>query len=100
MALKVVQAKSVRAMGTGQVRTKFRKVLSNYELYLFVLPALLVIVIFHYIPMYGIQIAFKDFIATKGITGSPWAGFKHFERFFSSYDCSFSHTYYPGFTSQ
>ena len=72
-------------MGTGQVRTKFRKVLSNYELYLFVLPALLVIVIFHYIPMYGIQIAFKDFIATKGITGSPWAGFKHFERFFSSY---------------
>lgn len=35
--------------------------------------------------MYGVQIAFKDFIATKGITGSPWVGFKHFERFFESY---------------
>ncbi|HHV97587.1 MAG TPA: sugar ABC transporter permease [Clostridiaceae bacterium] len=35
--------------------------------------------------MYGIQIAFKDFIATKGIIGSPWVGFKHFNRFFNSY---------------
>jgi len=35
--------------------------------------------------MYGVQIAFKDFIANKGISGSPWVGFKHFERFFESY---------------
>jgi putative aldouronate transport system permease protein len=35
--------------------------------------------------MYGVVIAFKDFIATKGILGSPWVGFKHFERFFDSY---------------
>lgn len=42
-------------------------------------------VIFEYFPMYGVQIAFKDFIATKGISGSPWVGFKHFERFFESY---------------
>jgi len=35
--------------------------------------------------MYGVLIAFKDFIAIKGITGSPWAGFKHFERFFRSF---------------
>lgn len=35
--------------------------------------------------MYGIQIAFKDFIATKGIWGSPWIGSEHFERFFNSY---------------
>ena len=63
----------------------FRKALSNYELYLFILPALATIIIFNYVPMYGVQIAFKDFIATKGITGSPWAGFKHFERFFNSY---------------
>ena len=35
--------------------------------------------------MYGVQIAFKDFIVTKGITGSPWVGFAHFERFFNSY---------------
>ncbi|MFS0868699.1 ABC transporter permease [Paenibacillus xylanilyticus] len=41
--------------------------------------------IFHYIPMYGVQIAFKDFIANKGIVGSPWVGFEHFERFFDSF---------------
>jgi putative aldouronate transport system permease protein len=35
--------------------------------------------------MYGVLIAFKDFIATKGIMGSPWVGFKHFERFFESF---------------
>ncbi|WP_135550833.1 ABC transporter permease [Paenibacillus cymbidii] len=40
--------------------------------------------IFHYGPMYGLQIAFKDFNAAKGITGSPWIGFDHFERFFQS----------------
>lgn len=35
--------------------------------------------------MYGVQIAFKDYYAAKGIVGSPWVGFKHFNRFFSSY---------------
>lgn len=43
------------------------------------------LLVFHYYPLYGVQIAFKDFIATKGIMGSPWVGFKHFERFFDSY---------------
>ncbi len=56
----------------------------NYELYLFLLPTLAYFVIFHYIPIYGVQIAFKNFIAVKGILGSPWTGFDHFERFFAS----------------
>ncbi|PGY15942.1 sugar ABC transporter permease [Bacillus sp. AFS031507] len=64
---------------------KLRKILSNYQLYLFLLPALVYFIVFHYVPMYGILIAFKDFVATKGILGSPWVGFKHFERFFESY---------------
>lgn len=42
-------------------------------------------IIFHYLPMYGVQIAFKDYYASKGITGSAWVGFKHFKRFFTSY---------------
>lgn len=42
-------------------------------------------IVFHYIPMYGVQLAFKDFRAVDGIWGSPWAGLKYFERFFSSY---------------
>lgn len=42
-------------------------------------------VIFHYLPMYGVQIAFKNYIAAKGIIGSPWVGFEQFKRFFNSY---------------
>lgn len=57
----------------------------NWQLYTFLAPALIFFFIFHYIPMYGVQIAFKDFYATMGIMGSPWIGFEHFERFFNSY---------------
>lgn len=57
----------------------------NWELYLFIAPAFLYFLIFHYGPMYGIQIAFKNFIPTLGVTGSPWVGFDHFIRFFNSY---------------
>lgn len=58
---------------------------SNWQLYTLLLPALLFFFIFHYIPMYGVQIAFKSFYATDGIFGSPWIGFDHFTRFFNSY---------------
>lgn len=65
--------------------SKRAKILANWELYLFMLPALLYFLIFHYFPMYGIQIAFKNFVPSMGVTGSPWVGFDHFERFFNSY---------------
>lgn len=57
----------------------------NWQLYVLILPVIVYYIVFHYLPMYGIQIAFKDFIANKGIFDSPWVGFKHFERFFNSY---------------
>jgi len=60
-------------------------ILRNWDLYLLLLPVIAYYVIFHYMPMYGIQIAFKDFIATLGITESPWVGFKYFSRFFESF---------------
>ncbi|MCM3627729.1 ABC transporter permease subunit [Paenibacillus glycanilyticus] len=63
----------------------WKGIVRNWELYLFITPALLYFLIFCYGPMYGIQIAFKNFIPTKGITGSPWIGFDHFVRFFHSY---------------
>jgi putative aldouronate transport system permease protein len=63
----------------------FKKMLKYWQLYVIILLPVLYIIIFRYVPMYGAQIAFKDFIATKGISGSPWVGFKHFERFFNSY---------------
>lgn len=56
----------------------------NWSLYVMVIPVLLFYIIFKYKPMYGAIIAFKDFAPAKGIMGSPWVGFKHFERFFSS----------------
>jgi putative aldouronate transport system permease protein len=65
----------------------FQDLFQNYELLLFVLPAVLVVFIFNYLPMYGIQIAFKDFTPANGINGSPWVGLKHFARFFSLYNC-------------
>ena len=55
-------------------------------LYLMVIPGLVYIVIFNYIPMYGVTIAFKDFYASKGIMGSPWVGLEHFKRVFRSPD--------------
>ncbi|MFK7691880.1 ABC transporter permease [Paenibacillus sp. HJGM_3] len=58
---------------------------NNWRLYVLVSPVIAYFIVFEYMPMYGLQIAFKNFIATKGIWGSPWVGFKHFERFFESY---------------
>lgn len=57
----------------------------NKYIYLMAIPLLLYYILFHYAPMYGAIIAFKDFAPMKGITGSPWAGFKHFQEFFSSF---------------
>lgn len=59
--------------------------LKRWQLYVLLMPALLYILIFHYLPMYGILIAFKQFNPTQGILGSPWVGMKHFNVFFDSY---------------
>lgn len=54
-------------------------------MYALAAPAIVFFFVFNYVPMYGVQIAFKDFIATQGFAGSPWVGFQHFERFFGSF---------------
>lgn len=81
-----------RAPSTAQKRGYFGRlkidVKKNYILYLMILPVVAYYIIFAYVPMYGIQIAFKDYIPKVGITGSPWIGFEHFRRFFSSYNFS------------
>lgn len=55
----------------------------NKLLYVMLLPVLLYYAVFHYAPMYGAIIAFKDFSPRLGIWGSEWVGFAHFESFFS-----------------
>jgi putative aldouronate transport system permease protein len=66
--------------------SKRKRIRRNWELYLLILPPLLYFAIFRYWPMYGVQIAFKDFVASKGIWGSSWVGLEHFERFFTAYN--------------
>ena len=61
-----------------------KNLIYNWDLYIFLLPTLIYYAIFHYAPMYGLQIAFKSFKATKGIWGSPWVGLDNFARFFRS----------------
>lgn len=53
--------------------------------YLMMLPALIYVLIFCYQPMYGLQIAFKDYKGVYGIVGSPWVGLTHFISFFKGY---------------
>jgi putative aldouronate transport system permease protein len=62
-----------------------RSLALNYDLYIMLAIPMAWYIIFRYVPIYGIQIAFKDFFASKGILGSPWVGSKHFLRFFRSY---------------
>lgn len=57
----------------------------SYDLYLLVLPAVVYIVIFAYAPMYGVLMAFQDYVPTKGVLGSPFVGLKHFIRFLGAY---------------
>lgn len=80
------------SVSTGQpvlVQSNFkvrfaRDLRKNYSLYLLVLPVVAFYIIFHYLPMYGAIIAFKNYSPGKGILGSPWCGFDHFTSFFQS----------------
>lgn len=64
-------------------KKEFRR---NWILYLMILPPLIYLIIFAYLPMAGIQLAFKDYKVKLGIWGSPFVGFEHFQRFFKSYN--------------
>ena len=57
----------------------------DYQLYIMMLPVVVYLFIFAYIPIYGVQIAFKDYNVGQGILGSPWVGFDNFTRFFRSF---------------
>jgi putative aldouronate transport system permease protein len=58
----------------------------GWRLYVLLVLPLIYLIVFKYYPMYGAQIAFKDFFPTKGISGSEWVGLKHFIRFFNSFE--------------
>lgn len=76
-------------MGVKKSKLRFHVIVTdiskNKMLYLMAIPVIAYYAIFHYGPMYGLQIAFKDFSPAQGITGSPWLGFQHFSDFFNGY---------------
>ncbi len=70
------------AISTGKPLKK--RILDNWQLYAMLAIPVILTVIYKYIPMYGIQIAFRDYKASRGFTGSEWVGFEWFQRFFSA----------------
>jgi putative aldouronate transport system permease protein len=68
----------------GERRHLFRRMRQRWQLYLLILPALVYFAIFAYVPLYGLQLAFKDFQVFRGMSASPWVGLDHFRDLFSS----------------
>ena len=64
-----------------------KRIKDNWQLYAMLVIPIVITVIYKYIPMYGIQMAFRDFKASRGMLGSEWVGFKWFARFFNSPNC-------------
>lgn len=69
--------------GISGMKREFKK---NGILYLIVLPVIVYYFIFHYMPLYGLLMAFQDFSPRRGISGSDWVGLTHFINFFKSPD--------------
>lgn len=82
MATAEFQAKQPAASRPRWIRTLLR-----YKwLYLFMVPGILYYIIFHYVPMFGLVVAFQEFNLLKGVWGSPWVGFANFKTIFESPD--------------
>ena len=65
-----------------------KQIKASIPLYILIAPSLIILLVFSYIPLVGIVIAFKDYTPSLGFLGSPWVGFKHFIQFFNSYQFS------------
>lgn len=71
----------------NELYKKLNYIKKNYQLYVFfLLPPLLLLIIFKYLPMGGVLIAFEDYNPIQGVLGSQWVGLKHFQRFIQSPD--------------
>ena len=69
----------------GTFRYTLKRIARHWQLYLVLLIPVVLLLIFSYGPMYGVQIAFKDFKVRQGIWGSKWVGMKHFQNFWGTY---------------
>lgn len=64
-------------------RAGWGRIMKNRYIYLMILPGLVYFILFKYVPMWGLVIAFQDYQPFLGVSGSQWVGFKHFERLFT-----------------
>lgn len=77
---------SVQKNKSSFIGERAKLIKRHWQLYIMIFPPLLYLFIFHYLPMYGAQIAFRDFSMRGGLTGSEWVGLKHFSNFVNTYN--------------
>ena len=77
-------AKRSRRPLSRRIRQSALQAARDYQLYLLLIPVVAYYVIFHYLPMYGVRIAFMEYDIIKGFDKSPWVGFKQFHKLFTS----------------
>ncbi|MFC5703888.1 ABC transporter permease [Cohnella faecalis] len=73
--------------GAGRTKPKWSRTFWRYRwLYFFMLPGIIYYIVYHYVPMFGLVVAFQDYNLMKGISGSPWVGLDNFREVFNSPD--------------
>ena len=77
-----MEKKTILFGGDVKLRKTGRYLRNNYQYYLMLIPCVCFFILFKYVPMYGIVLAFKDFSFRKGIMGSEWIGFANFQYLF------------------
>ncbi len=82
-------------------KSVLKRLLSQWQLYVLLAPAMIAMIVFHYIPMYGVTIAFKEIGIGESILGGRWVGFEHFRRLFGSdlFGMIFKNTFVISFVS-
>lgn len=84
VTLTEVEQKTAHAKPKSKGSGRWKLIITNYDLYLLLVPGILVLFLFKYAPMYGIIIAFQDFNIFDGFTGSKWVGLDQFEKLIHS----------------
>ena len=84
MCLGSNELKGVSAVPAIRKKSFLQKMRGNWDLLIFCMPGIIITIIYHYVPIYGVQIAFRNFKAKQGVWGSEWVGFENFRRFFLS----------------
>ena len=81
---KKAPSKADKPKGNSHRKTLGKRIVECWQLYLLLLVPIIITIVYKYVPMYGIQIAFRDYKPRQGFFGSEWVGLEWFERFFTA----------------